>query len=103
VDDQHGQCTSAVWLPVTLAENRDARRNFNKAIFGRREVRLAREKKAGEGLQVSTAQERTRRESLEAGVNLRAPHILILNTGEHFCPACAGRSRNRADIRICLP
>src|SRR5579883_3439758 len=89
--DQHGEGTAAIWLPVALAQNRNAGLDFDQAVVRLRKVGPAREEKTGEGLQVAAAQKRARRERLETRVRLRAPHSLILNTGEHLCRECRHR------------
>jgi putative FmdB family regulatory protein len=93
--DQHGEGTAAIWLPVALAQNRNAGLDFDQAVVRLRKVGPAREEETGEGLQVAAAQKRARRERLETRVRLRAPHSLILNTGEHFCRAMRRRARER--------
>lgn len=54
--NKNGQCTRAIGLPVTLAENTHPRFHFNLALFRRRERDLALQEKTRNGLAMAAPQ-----------------------------------------------
>jgi hypothetical protein len=77
VNDKYGQRILPIWLPMAMAQNPHARLDLDQSLFWNGQNNPAREKKAGERLQVAPAQRAPGNKDMR--LDLRSPHKLILN------------------------
>ena len=85
MNENHGQYTAAIWLPVAMAKNRYARSNFYETFLRSREGDFSHQEESRQGLQVASAQKAARPERRGLEDRLRRGHTLILNRDSGSC------------------